>query len=166
MGAPSPVNHAWPRTHVVAERQTAGRAFRRFARSTIPPGGPGSPRSSTIGWESRPRRRSRHRARDRSPLHMPSCPRAAPRDSKSASTRVHSPYLKGVYARLRGLWTGVNALNDAPCVAGIPLRDPYSRGGAYGCPRSRGRQYCELRVVEPRGVEPLTSSLRTRRSPN
>ena len=33
----------------------------------------------------------------------------------SAFTRVHSPYLKGVYARLRGLWTGVNALNDALC---------------------------------------------------
>src|SRR5262245_37795304 len=28
----------------------------------------------------------------------------------SAFTRVHSPYLKGVYARLRGLWMGVNAL--------------------------------------------------------
>jgi hypothetical protein len=26
-----------------------------------------------------------------------------------------SPGLKGVYARLRGLWTGVNALNDALC---------------------------------------------------
>src|SRR5215467_13300368 len=29
-------------------------------------------------------------------------PARAPRDSKSAFTRVHSPYLKGVYARLRG----------------------------------------------------------------
>jgi hypothetical protein len=31
----------------------------------------------------------------------------------SAFTRAHSPYLKGIYARLRGLWTGVNALNGA-----------------------------------------------------
>src|SRR5262249_15306272 len=33
----------------------------------------------------------------------------------SAVTRVHSPYLNSVYARLRGLWTGVTALNDALC---------------------------------------------------
>jgi hypothetical protein len=46
----------------------------------------------------------------------------APGDSKSAFTRVHSPYLKGVYARLRGLWTGVNALNDALCIAAADPR--------------------------------------------
>ena len=40
----------------------------------------------------------------------------APRDSKSAFTRVHSPPK-----------TGVNALNDALCVAGILLQGPNAR---------------------------------------
>src|SRR5262249_40180077 len=61
----------------------------------------------------------------------------------SAFTRVHSPYLKGVYARLRGLWTGVNALNDALCAgmsgreASAPTRldlgDAPLHGGCAGC---------------------------------
>jgi hypothetical protein len=54
--------------------------------------------------------------------HVDSHWRGAGRDSKSAFTRVHSPYLKGVYARLRGLWTGVNALNDVLCVAAAKVR--------------------------------------------
>jgi hypothetical protein len=44
-------------------------------------------------------------------------PARASRDSKSAFTRAHSPSK-----------TGVNALNDARCVAGAPLRAPYSGG--------------------------------------
>jgi hypothetical protein len=60
--------------------------------------------------------------------HVGSHWRGAARDSKSASTRVHSPTLKGVYARLRGLWTGVNALNDALCVAAATVRTGTSGG--------------------------------------
>src|SRR6516165_6570953 len=65
--------------------------------------------------------------------------------SRSEFTRVHGPYLKGVYARLRGLWTGVNALNDALC-AGMSGFQPGSWGEHGRC------------LTGPAAGRPVTSS--------
>src|SRR5262249_445947 len=81
-----------------------------------------------------------------------------PGSAMSAFTRVRSPYLKGVYARLRGLWTGVNAFEDA-LMATSGLRSLTSGRRDAGC---AGRSRVEgpgafLGLLEPPALreEPL-----------